>query len=144
MHVVMKFVNQENLKEANFHYAVFAVSNEKYQNWKCFSNYSCNMILRRLDVQTFCLVFMNLLSIVWQRPSLTRSHQECLFCHLRSYKDNIAEAYYPPSECLFHKQNRFQDGNQPSWDIFYEKIPPQYRSSTCGTSCCSTTSKIQL
>lgn len=53
MHVVMKFVYQENLKEANFHYAVFAVSNEKYQNWKCFSNYPCNIILRRLDVQTF-------------------------------------------------------------------------------------------
>lgn len=53
MHVVMKFVYQENLKEANFHYAVFAVSNEKYQNWKCFSNYSCNIILRRLYVQTF-------------------------------------------------------------------------------------------
>lgn len=53
MHVVMKFVYQENLKEANFHYPVFAVSNEKYQNWKCFSNYSCNIILRRLDVQNF-------------------------------------------------------------------------------------------
>lgn len=51
MHVVMKFVYQENLKEANCHYTVFAVSNEKYQNWKCFSNYSCNIVLRRLDVQ---------------------------------------------------------------------------------------------
>lgn len=129
----MKFVYQENLKEANFHYTVFTVSNEKYQNWKCFSNYSCNIILRRLDVQNFCLVFMNLFSI---EPSLTRSHRECLFCNLRSYEDNIAEAY---SLCLFHKQNRFQGGNQPSWDFFYVKIPQEYGSSTCGTSCCSTT-----
>lgn len=147
MHVVMKFVYQENLKEANFHYAVFAVSNEKYQNWKCFSNYSCNIILRRLDVQTFLSgfhePFVNCL-IENITHHISRSHRECLFSHLRSYEDNIAEAYYPPSQCLFHKQNRFQDGNQPSWDFFYEKIPPQYGSSTCGTLCCSTTFKIQL
>lgn len=43
---------------------LLAMKNIKIENF--FSNYSCNIILRRLDVQTFCLVFMNLLSIVWE------------------------------------------------------------------------------